>query len=53
MKTYDFYMQVHLISFCKKYLKKNNEISERVVIHYLKNKVGVVDFANAQGLVMF
>ena len=23
------------------------------VIHYLKNKVGVVDFANAQGLVMF
>ena len=24
-----------------------------VVIHYLKNKVGVVDFANAQGLVMF
>ena len=25
----------------------------KVVIHYLKNKVGVVDFANAQGLVMF
>ena len=25
----------------------------RVMIHYLKNKVGVVDFANAQGLVMF
>ena len=24
-----------------------------VVIHYLKNKVGVVDFANAQGMVMF
>ena len=24
-----------------------------VVIHYLKIKVGVVDFANAQGLVMF
>ena len=24
-----------------------------VVIHYLENKVGVVDFANAQGLVMF
>ena len=24
-----------------------------VVIHYLKNKVGVVDFANAQGVVMF
>ena len=23
------------------------------MIHYLKNKVGVVDFANAQGLVMF
>ena len=23
------------------------------VIHYLENKVGVVDFANAQGLVMF
>ena len=26
---------------------------EPVVIHYLKNKVGVVDFANAQGVVMF
>ena len=25
----------------------------QVVIHYLQNKVGVVDFANAQGLVMF
>ena len=25
----------------------------KVVIHYLKNKVGVVDFANAQGVVMF
>ena len=24
-----------------------------VVIHYLENKVGVVDFANAQGMVMF
>jgi hypothetical protein len=23
------------------------------MIHYLENKVGVVDFANAQGLVMF
>ena len=23
------------------------------LIHYLENKVGVVDFANAQGLVMF
>ena len=23
------------------------------MIHYLKNKVGVVDFANTQGLVMF
>ena len=23
------------------------------VIHYLENKVGVVDFANAQGMVMF
>ena len=24
-----------------------------VMIHYLKYKVGVVDFANAQGVVMF
>ena len=24
-----------------------------VMIHYLENKVGVVDFANAQGMVMF
>ena len=23
------------------------------MIHYLKNKVGAVDFANAQGVVMF
>ena len=23
------------------------------MIHYLENKVGVVDFANAQGMVMF
>ena len=27
--------------------------NKRVVIHYLENKVGVVDFANAQGMVMF
>ena len=25
----------------------------KAMIHYLKNKVGVVDFANAQGVVMF
>ena len=25
----------------------------KTMIHYLKNKVGVVDFANAQGVVMF
>ena len=30
-----------------------NENSWMVMIHYLKNKVGVVDFANAQGVVMF
>ena len=29
------------------------KLFEEVMIHYLKNKVGVVDFANAQGLVMF
>ena len=28
-------------------------VSSAVMIHYLQNKVGVVDFANAQGLVMF
>ena len=28
-------------------------ISGGVMIHYLKNKVGVVDFANAQGVVIF
>ena len=28
-----------------------NEVQK--LIHYLKNKVGVVDFPNAQGLVMF
>ena len=26
---------------------------KRTMIHYLKNKVEVVDFANAQGVVMF
>ena len=26
---------------------------QNTVIHYLQNKEGVVDFANAQGLVMF
>ena len=25
----------------------------KVMIHYLENKVEVVDFANAQGMVMF
>ena len=30
-----------------------SENSWMVMIHYLKNKVGVVDFANAQGVVMF
>ena len=34
----------------KKVRKKGFNWSE--VIHYLKNKVGVVDFANAQGLVL-
>jgi hypothetical protein len=28
-------------------------LSLTALIHYLKNKVGVVDFANAQGVVMF
>ena len=28
-------------------------LTNLTVIHYLKNKVGVVEFANAQGLVMF
>ena len=31
----------------------DNENSWMVMIHYLENKVGVVDFANAQGMVMF
>ena len=30
-----------------------HEISSIGMIHYLENKLGVVDFANAQGLVMF
>ena len=29
------------------------QVHIRLLIHYLKNKVGVVDFANAQGVVMF
>jgi hypothetical protein len=26
---------------------------EEILIHYLENKVGVVDISNAQGMVMF
>ena len=37
--------------FTKKSLKHDRTL--QTMIHYLKNKVGVVDFANAQGLVMF
>ena len=39
------------------FLNLCRQIDHRVIydtmIHYLKNKVGVVDFANAQGVVMF
>ena len=38
---------------CKKQQKKFLTSYCTVMIHYLKNKVGVVDFANAQGVVMF
>ena len=34
------------------HLKVLND-TQLVLIHYLKNKVVVVDFANAQGVVMF
>ena len=33
-------------------LKYGNAFTQ-IMIHYLKNKVGVVHFANAQGLEMF
>ena len=45
--------------FFAKFFKKIRQITAcdvlklTVMIHYLENKVGVVDFANAQGLVMF
>ena len=38
------------VDFMRTFLRKPiaiAEIKSRVVIHYLKNKVGVVDFANA------
>ena len=47
------------LSFFFQFLKNPNRftvpetLQKRTVIHYLKNKVGVVDFANAEGLVMF
>ena len=34
-------------------LSENTKARRLGVLHYLKNKVGVVDFANAQGVVMF
>ena len=39
----------------KGYTDRNfvDKCSQQVMIHYLKNKVGVVGFANAQGVVMF
>ena len=48
-----------LVDWLANYIINKNEnkaaISQNAgtVIHYLKNKVGIVDFANAQGLVMF
>ena len=47
-KNYDMYLEVFLFE-----KKTCLLLIEKAVIHYLKNKVGVVDFANAQGLVMF
>ena len=32
---------------------EKSDLLKETMIHYLKNKVGVVDFANAQGVVMF
>ena len=34
-------------------LKLGSDVMDPTMIHYLKNKVGVVDFANGQGLAMF
>ena len=41
----------YLLRFCDKLFQ--NVVFQTTVIHYLENKVGVVDFANAQGMVMF
>ena len=54
-------MTFHNLCFKFTFPKRTTKISiwkyvvivKSTVIHYLRNKVGVVDFANAQGLVMF
>ena len=50
-----FIMQQGFISGCYKInsIGQAGKILVMAMIHYLKNKVGVVDFANAQGVVMF
>ena len=34
-------------------VRRKSLYSVNIMIHYLKNEAGVVDFANTQGLVMF
>ena len=45
----------YFILCCSVFIEQNSVVRNKykAMIHYLKNKVGVVDFANAQGLVMF
>ena len=43
----------HLTSFFLLFRGIVKKTCQTAMIHYLKNKVGVVDFANAQGVVMF
>ena len=58
-KTSRFIMKSYFYKSLMVFKPKKNQppTSEKMrlfgVIHYLKNKVGVVGFANAQGLVMF
>ena len=52
----NFILSAELSSFLVTYIfRRPNKYAElhRAMIHYLKNKVGVVDFANAQEVVMF
>ena len=46
-------MIIKMLAKYSENVKKSSDKFHVTMIHYLKNKVGVVDFANAQGVVIF